>query len=368
MNKSKYLIIGKLPPPFYGTSVWFSTLYNNIKLKNYGFFFYNISINSSIKTLSKFSTSKIFLVLKKYIGFKKLLSQRCPKVVLIPLSQSLLGILRDSYFIRTSVKKGCLVLLILHGSNLLSWYKRQNTIIRKYVNLYLSKAEGALVLGNNLKYIFEHFLPSEKIYVVPNGLNIEFPVVSKNKSVMQLLYLGNLQHTKGITDIIEALTLIDNRLYNKFRLDVVGSWREKSTKELCFKMISRNNLPVKFLGSLYHGDKNKVLAGSDVLIFTPRAPEGHPLVIIEAMAAGLPVISTDQGAITELVINGVNGFIVEKQNPESIASKIKYFIGNETIRKKMGKESRRIYEQEFTEDIMVDKLIDVFDSVLESNE
>ena len=82
------------------------------------------------------------------------------------------------------------------------------------------------------------------------------------------------------------------------------------------------------------------------------------------MAAGLPIISTDQGAITESVIDGVNGFIVEKQNPQQIAEKIKFLIENPELKKKMGKESRRRYEENFTEEKMVERLTQAFNAVL----
>jgi colanic acid/amylovoran biosynthesis glycosyltransferase len=82
------------------------------------------------------------------------------------------------------------------------------------------------------------------------------------------------------------------------------------------------------------------------------------------MAAGLPVISTNQGAITESVIDGVNGFIVEKRNVESIAEKILFLCNHDDTRKRMGAESRRLYEQEFTESRLVDRMTGVFHAVL----
>jgi glycosyltransferase involved in cell wall biosynthesis len=93
-------------------------------------------------------------------------------------------------------------------------------------------------------------------------------------------------------------------------------------------------------------------------------PEGHPWVLVEAMAAGLPIISTDQGAITESVIDGVNGFIVDSNNPLQIAEKLEYLMDHPEIREKMGKESRRLYEENFTEEKMIEKLKDVFNTVL----
>ena len=92
--------------------------------------------------------------------------------------------------------------------------------------------------------------------------------------------------------------------------------------------------------------------------------EGHPWVIVEALAAGLPIISTDWGAITESVIDGDNGFIVSSKNPNSISQKIEELIKNEKLRNEMGKKSRFLYECKFTQKKLVANLKHVFDSVL----
>ena len=93
-------------------------------------------------------------------------------------------------------------------------------------------------------------------------------------------------------------------------------------------------------------------------------PEGHPWVIVEAMAAGLPIISTDQGAITESVVDGVNGFIVEKRNPTAIAEKIITLIDDTHLRHKMGKASRIFYEEKFTEKHLVENFKTCFYAVI----
>ena len=366
MKKNRYLIIGKLPPPYYGTSVWFEALHDSIRLKDEGVLFYDISINRSIETMSKLSLSKILSVYRKFRGFGRFISHKKPDLVLIPLSQSFVGFLRDSFFIRKAFSLGITPLLILHGSKLLSWYKLQNFIVRRYVYSCISKAGGAIVLGDCLKYIFEPFLSSDRIYSVPNGLNLTIPTVTKNSGKLQFLYLGNLQATKGITDVIKAVSLVEPELRSHIHLNVVGSWRDKKTMSFCYKIVSKNNLPVTFRGPLYGNEKYLMMAQCDVLVFTPRAPEGHPMVIIEAMAAALPIIATDQGAINESVKNGINGYLVQAEDPAAIAEKMEFFIENSMDRKRMGEESRRLYEENFTGERMIGNLIGVFRSILKN--
>jgi glycosyltransferase involved in cell wall biosynthesis len=110
--------------------------------------------------------------------------------------------------------------------------------------------------------------------------------------------------------------------------------------------------------------KFDLLSDADIFLFPPREPEGHPWVIIEAMAASLPIISTDQGAIIESVIDGSNGFIVPPFQPDIIADKIKLLVSDPILRKKMGAESLNYYKKEFTEERMVEKLTNIFNTVI----
>jgi len=124
-------------------------------------------------------------------------------------------------------------------------------------------------------------------------------------------------------------------------------------------------LPVRFEGTVYGEEKMRLLGSSDIFVFPTYYPfEGHPWVIVEAMAFGLPIISTDQGAIRESVIDGVNGFIIEKSNPTQIAEKIKILVQNAELRMKMGRESRLLYETHFTEAHMVEKMAAVFQAII----
>ena len=87
-------------------------------------------------------------------------------------------------------------------------------------------------------------------------------------------------------------------------------------------------------------------------------------MIIEAMAAGLPVIATDRGAIAETVLDGENGFIVEAESPEGIAEKTSLLAADPALRRKMGEMSRRLYLEKFTEAKMVEKMGRVFREVV----
>ena len=124
---------------------------------------------------------------------------------------------------------------------------------------------------------------------------------------------------------------------------------------------------VKMLGVVKGQEKEKLLAESDIFVFPPIAPEGQPLVILEAMSAGLPIITTDQGAIRETVVDGINGFIIPPGKPEVIVEKILLLARDQKLRAQMGLSSREIFVKNYTLDRWANNIADLFQEVLKEN-
>ena len=290
-----------------------------------------------------------------------------PNLVIIPISESTLGFVKDSIFMLLSKISCRKTLLQLRGGNFQNWLKKANIGTRLYVSSTLKPMDGIIVLGNNLKRLFKEYFTDEKIFVVPNGADFDYKLSSqKDNSNVKLLFLSNLLSAKGIEDVIRSLIFLKNKNKDAFELDIIGTWSEGSTKHKCLSLVRKYDLPVKFHNGVYGSKKSKFFNEADVFIFPPRESEGHPWVIVEAMAAGLPIVATDQGAITECVRDGINGFIVESKNPKQIADKIKLFIENQELRTEMGKKSRLSYEEQFTESKMVARYKSCFKKVMES--
>ena len=256
------------------------------------------------------------------------------------------------------------IILHLRGSNFKNWLESSSNLTQCYVTFILKLVHGVVVLGNNLSYLFADYFSLDKIFVVPNGANYDFSLESKDNEIPRLLYLSNLQPSKGIEDVIAAVQILKNTNQKKYILEVVGAWRDESVKEQCLKVCQNGGLPVEFYPPANWHEKKRLLERADVFIFTPRAPEGHPWVIVEAMAAGLPIIATNQGAIIESVMDGINGFIVDAYSPSQIAEKIAYLMDHPDTRRKMGQASYQHYLKNFTEKSMVDRLVKCFNKVL----
>jgi len=88
--------------------------------------------------------------------------------------------------------------------------------------------------------------------------------------------------------------------------------------------------------------------------------EGDPLVVVEAMASGRPVIGTKVGGIPQKIKDGWNGFLIEPANEQQLAGKIKYLVDNPEERKRMGANSRRYAEEEYDWSKIAERLLQVY--------
>ena len=227
-------------------------------------------------------------------------------------------------------------------------------------------ADGGIVLSKKLKYLFENYYASDFIFCIPNGR--DFKKLTKKQKYegdkLKLLYVWNFVPGNGVFDVIQSLKFLDSKLIKNLSLVCVGNWIDNTTKEKYMNFVKQHSLPVSFRNKTYGDDKYLLYHESSIFIFTPRDPEGHPWVIVEALAHSLPIISTNKGAITDCVFNSKNGFIVKSNNPREIADKIKLLIRDPNMMTEMGKRSRLIYKQKFNEKVMIDSYIKTFKKLI----
>lgn len=366
-RKPKILILGKTPPPIMGPSIATQIILNSSLKDTFRLIHVQTRLGRQATRQEGFGISKAFFLLKQYMDFTLKLVFLNPDLILVPISQTISGFKKDSFYIQTAAlfKKKCIV--HLRGSNFRNVFNQANKNAQEYMRNTLNKCQGAIVLGQKLKPIFEGIFPSEQIFVVPNGANYDIPQKKKNGNIFTCTYLGNLQTSKGIEDVIEAIRINKRKPGIKLKLNIMGSFRNKSDAIKLKQYIAEHQLPVEFHFLVTGKKKFELLKASDVLVFAPREPEGHPWVIIEALACSLPVIATDQGAITESVIDGRNGFIVPVRSPYQIAQKLELLYSDHNLKEAMSLESFKMYQQHFTEKKMIQNLTACLLTVLEKN-
>lgn len=361
----KIVLLGKLPPPAFGPAIATQILLNSGLKEQFQIIHVSTKLNEELASFNKFSLTKPFKLLAIYWQLIISIVAHRPKLIIIPFSQTTSGFLKDSPFILISWLLGRKVLLQLRGSDFLNWVNQSPAWVKVWVRMHLKMTSGMVVLGNNLRYLFKDYYTDDRIFSVPNGANYPLPERGSEGSKVQVLYLANFLPTKGFKELLTGLIKLKH-IYGQFRLTAVGNWDNEEYKAICHEIVKTNNLPVDFYPPKAGKEKMQAFADADVFIFTPKAPEGHPWVLVESLASGLPVISTDQGAIVESVIHGENGFIVKPENPRSIAEALEKLISNRGLREKMANASREHYSEHFTEEVMVENYTRVINTLINS--
>lgn len=360
--KQKVLILGKLPPPYMGPAIATEIILKSGLKDRYHLLHLDTRVNESLNDMGRWSLKKLIRYLRLYQGLISIIVRNRPSLVLIPISQSTIGFMKDAVLILISRLLGRKTIVQLRGSNFKTWLENSDVVTKVFVSFTLKRAQGVIVLGKKLRYLFEKIFPEDRIFVCPNGGNFPIRLAKKDHLQVKILYFANLQPSKGIEDLIQAISILSKQ-NSGFNVDVVGQWRSNEVKENCLHLTEKEGLPIHFHPPRSGAEKWRFFEKADIFVFPPREPEGHPWVIVEAMAAGLPIISTDRGAITESVVDGKNGFIVDAAHPEQIAGRLLQLINDPDLRQRMGNQSRRIYEERFTEEKMVENMSTIFDTV-----
>ncbi|MCG8605931.1 glycosyltransferase, partial [bacterium] len=363
----RVLVLGHLPPPYFGPAIATEILLSSSLKERFKLYHLDTNVHQTLCTLNSKSFKLMFKRLCLYFQFLKYLFTIRPQIVLIPISQTTSGFLKDSGFIMLGYLFRRRIVLHLRGSNFGNWVKGASSLTRRIVRLILKRVHGVIVLGATLRGLFDDYVIANRIFVVPNGRDFVLPKTRRNSKNIKLLYLGNLQPSKGIEDVIEALCLLKDKSCEKLAVDIVGQWRDSATQKRCQDLCREHQLPITFHPPVSGTAKAQFFSNADIFVFTPREPEGHPWVIIEALAAGIPIISTDQGAIKESVRDGFNGFLVKPHDPTKLAAQIKRLIIDKKLRDTMSKNACAHYKRFFTEAKMVENLTLCFETVLRSS-
>jgi glycosyltransferase involved in cell wall biosynthesis len=235
----------------------------------------------------------------------------------------------------------------------------------------LKSANALISLTNDMKKKIQNVINRE-VFVIPNGINLDsFKGLSKDlyqqkyrfkKEIKTILYVGTLRSVKGLSYLIEAMRIINDE---NIRLFIIGRGDERRYLEELVKKYNIEHI-VTFVGRIPNKEVFEYMASSDVLVL-PSLSEGFPNVILEAMASGLPIISTNVGGLSEIINNNENGFLVDSKNPEQISEKILLLFNNEELRIKISKNNLEKVKN-YSWESVIDRLEKIYFDIIKIND
>lgn len=367
MNSNRNILFFlKIPPPVTGATLTNKRVYDSILInKQFNIRKIPISYSNNLNELGKINIHKLYVFFSTLLKLIKELSLYKPAFVYFQISPLGSAFYRDTLFVLIIKLFRNKILFHLHGKGIKEASRSKiKRIFYKFVFYNSEIICLSKLLISDIENVFKG-----PIHIINNGVpDIDLKKVlsdSQNHTEhINILFLSNLIKSKGIIDFLEALNIL-NRKGIDFNASIVGAEGDFTATELN-SIIAEANLynKVKYLGAIYQDEKNEIIAANDVLVF-PTKNDIWGNVIIEAMQFGIPVISTIEGAIPEIIDDGVTGFLAEKNSPAQIADKIEILIKNPSLVESMGNAARKKYEVKYTLELFENNMKAVFDKVLQ---
>lgn len=325
-----------------------------------------------------------FSLLKMFRSFKTVVEVwiKLPSVRNVYLTNSLskIGFIRDLLIIFPAYILRKRIVLHVKSGGYGDFYRAQTGFFKKLIERTISRATKIIVLGESLRNQFSFLTGNPgKVCVVYNGLPYPlFPAQIIHKEFVpgekniRILYLSNMIRSKGYLVLLEACKLLKDQNFRNFECNFCGNFVEtvgeipeggNVDKETHFKdLISGWGLQdhVRYLGMVSGEDKIDILNNSELFVLPTNFPwEGQPVSIVEALAFGIPVISTNYRSIPEQVIDGYNGYLVDFDNPRQIAEKILLLANNPEIYREFSEHAREHFQANFSRESHLQKIIPI---------
>lgn len=222
-----------------------------------------------------------------------------------------------------------------------------------------------------LKKIIHLGCQQDKTHVHHMGIDCsKFKYVSRHLSSdrpVVMATVNRLVEKKGVEYGIRAVAkLIHKNILVQY--NIVGEGPLSGDLQQLVKSLNMER-HIHFLGWKEQGDVIRILEKSDILIAPSVTSkngdqEGIPVALMEAMAMGMPIVSTQHSGIPELVQNNGSGFLVPERNVDELANKLEYLAINPNTWSEMGLAGRKIVERDYNIDHLNDQLIDIYQSLL----
>ncbi|MBB3696338.1 glycosyltransferase [Flammeovirga yaeyamensis] len=203
---------------------------------------------------------------------------------------------------------------------------------------------------NELKKKFKFLFPKTKTNIIPNGIDLDLYYKIKSKNSNNILKIGMLSRIVPIKDhktLIKSICKISNK---NIILSIAGEGESTEYLKKLVADLEMNN--VIFEGLINSEQIPAYLKSLDIYVHATLG-ETMSTSIMQAQASGLPIIATNVNGVNNVIIDNINGLLVEKYNIDSYVEKINLLINNENLRKKFANESL-LYSKRLSNEIMAD--------------
>lgn len=266
---------------------------------------------------------------------------------------------------------GAVVVLHVHGAAFDAFCRDAGPIARRMISRGLESADRVIVLSRSWKAAIEPFAPRAGFVVVPNGV----PVPSEGaraaispvptSDICRFLYLGAIDHRKGIDVLLAAVRRL-TREHVRFQVTLAGPLSEPESARLLNSVLTVPEMAaaVVHVGVADHDARRRLLHETNCLVLPSRA-EGLPMTLLEAGAAGVPVIATRVGAIPDVIEHECSGLLCDAADPAGLAAAMKRAATDRAARRTWGERLNETVRALYSIEVQSTAIDEIYTGVLQ---
>ncbi|MDP2698710.1 glycosyltransferase family 4 protein [Thalassospira sp.] len=342
--KTHLVALVQLPPPIHGAAIMNQRALAALQAQ-YRVTILPMRFTPTIAAIGKTGIGKILSGLRLWIRLIGVIFRDRPDALYICLAPRGAAFWRDGFYVASARLAGIPCLAHLHGRGL------QDGILQRFFARLVLHGQTVILPGDALRDEVAGLACD--IRILPNCVSADDfaspdrPPIHRARP-LNLLFLSNLIATKGIDTVIAATSILRERNI-EFDLVFAGAEGDITTDQLHRKIRDAGlSDQCRYHGPVTGAAKSALLAQADLLLFPSRyRNEAQPLVVLEAMAANLPVICSPVGTLGDIIRDGETGRICAPDNPFDLADKIVLARDNPQQTVKMARAARALCQEHF---------------------
>lgn len=303
------------------------------------------------------TTKKLATALKGGFQFLGLLLQRRVGLLHVHMASRASFWRKFSLFVLPARLFGIPYLIHLHGGEFKIFYEEESHGLGRYcIRNTFGNARAVVVLSEEWQAWAASAFPSTVIKTIYNPVTIPPPCQAMH-SAGDIVFLGRIGEKKGVFDLLKAFAIVASN-YPASRLLLGGDGDLPGAVRLTEDLGLSGQ--VRLLGWVSGEAKYELLSRASIFVL-PSYNEGLPMSILEALAAGLPIVSTPVGGIPRAITSGLEGFLVNPGDIHALAERLIQLLADPDLRQRMGAAARKKAEATFAVDRVVAQWVGLYE-------
>jgi glycosyltransferase involved in cell wall biosynthesis len=365
-----FLIVAPLPPPIMGPSAQTELILGGLRAAGVRISHVDTRDERPIFNVGILDLRNVALGVL-HAGQMLLAARRPVDLVYISISQSRWGYVRDAVLLAIARLFRRRIVVHFHGAQFQKFYACSGRFDRQLIQRTLSWVDAAIVLTPGLRNNFDGLIAPSRIRVLENAIPDPFPDGvgqlgarrqqrgEREAGALRLLYIANDFGAKGAETAIRSLAEPGLELCELRMIGEPSPEDLESATSLAARLGVRDR--VFLLGLVEGAPKFAELAGADAFVY-PTEYDAQPLVVLEAMAAALPIVASDHGGIPETL--GGAGLLVPEADHRALAERVRRLIDEPQERSRLGRAARERYLERYTPELFKERLRMLFAELL----